>query len=97
LGAGRDLLKLRELSLQLRDPLGDAGLVGVGPQLVQPQLPLPEPAAQLALGGLERLGAGPDALGRGPRLRQQLGAVAATLLALGDPLLDRGAPLANLL
>ena len=57
----------------------------------------PEGAAQVALGELEGLRPGPNALGRRPRLRQQLAVAAPPLLPGRDPLLDRRATRPHLL
>ena len=66
-------------------------------ELVEAQLALAQRRAQVALGELQGLGTGADALDRRARLGQQLAVSAPPLLPGRDPLLDRGAALADLL
>jgi hypothetical protein len=94
---GSVLLEPGQLGFELGDPRRGGRLVGLVVEGVQPQLPLPERAAQVPVRELQGLGPRPYALGRGPRLGEKLSVAAAALLPGGDPLLDRGTPGAHLL
>ena len=89
--------ELLQLGLELGDPRRRGGLVRLLVERLEPQLALPEGAAQVALGKLERLRPGANPLGRRARLGQALAVAAAPLLAGRDPLLDRRAARPHLL
>ena len=86
-----------ELGLELGDPRRLCCLVGLLVERIEPQLALPEGAAQVPLGQIEGLRSGPNALGGRTRLGELLAVAAPPLLSGREPLLDRRATRPHLL
>src|SRR6185369_590515 len=82
-------VELRQLGLQLGNALRGYGLaLRIGLQLLEPELPLTEGALEISLRERDGLRPGPDSLGGGPCLGEQLRPPAPPLLTGRDPLLD---------